>query len=448
MWVIIMGESILGTEKVSKLFLNYSITTIGGMLVLGLNTVADGFFVGKYIGANALASVNIAMPFLSLMLAVGVVIGIGSQSIVGRTLGEGKIAEANNAVKTALILILGISTLLAALAVGFTAQIANFLGANELLMPTIVTYLKYSGMFLPVFGLMLVLDYVLKVLGKPLYAMVTLVTSVAGHMMLNWLFIVQLELGIKGAALAAGIAYLLAFVMALIPFIKGNTTLKLLSGRFDKKIASNVIYNGSSEGLAEIGTGVTTFLFNITLMRFVGESGVAAFTAISYLAFIGNNILLGLSDGVGAIISYNYGSGKLARVKQVLQLAVFAAAAIGVGIFTIIANFSKELISIFLDSNSEMGVLSFSITGAKLYAYAFLVNGLNIVASGYFTAIGNPKSSALIAVSRGIVWIVICITLLPAVFGIRGIWLTIPIAEMITIMLSIALMYKHFKRSS
>ncbi|AJQ28495.1 MATE family efflux transporter [Pelosinus fermentans] len=439
-----MGESILGKEKITTLFLKYSIPTISGMLFLGLNTIVDGFFVGNYIGANALASVNIAMPFSSLMLAVGVIIGIGTQSHIGQMLGQGNIKEANDTFKTALILIVGVSLLLSIMAIGATKQIAGFLGANEQLMPMVTTYISYIGLFLPFFGVMFVLDYVLKVMGKPIYAMVILVISVTSHMLFNYLFIVQLALGIKGAAFATGLGYSIAFLLAIFPFITGRTTLKLCKGSFKKTSAATIIYNGSAEGLSEIGTGVTTFLFNITLMRYVGEVGVAAFTAISYLSFIGNNVLIGLSDGVGAIISYNYGSGEMERVKKTVKLAALSALTIGVGFFAVISIFARDIIAIFLDVNSEH-ILNFAVYGARLYAFAFLVNGFNIVASGYFTAISKPKSSALIALSKGILWIGVGIIILPILLGIKGIWLTVPIAEMMTLLLSIALMYKHFK---
>lgn len=439
-----MNENILGKENITALFFKYSIPAIAGMLVLGLNTVVDGFFVGNYIGVHALASVNIAMPFFSLMIAVGVVIGIGTQSLVGRKLGEGDNKTASDAFTTSLILMLGVSLLLSIIAVGFTKQIAMFLGASAQLMPLVTTYIRYEGIFLPLLGIMFVLDYVLKVMGKPLYSMQVLIAAVVSHMLFNYLLIVQLGLGIKGAAVATGLGYGVAFIMAIFPFITGRTTLKLGKGSFKKDVAFTIIYNGSSEGLSEISTGITTLLFNITLMRYVGEVGVAAFTAVSYLSFVGNNILIGLSDGVGAIISYNYGSGKIERVKKVLTLTGFAAFAIGVSVFTGISLFAGEIIAIFLDAHNDT-VLTFAVYGAKLYAFAFIVNGLNIVASGYFTAICNPKRAALIALSKGIVWISIGLVMLPKILGIKGIWLTVPVAEMLTLLLSLALLYNHFK---
>ena len=439
-----MQQNILEKDKITILFLKYTIPSVAGMLFLGINTVVDGFFVGHYIGVNALASVNIAMPFFSLMIAIGVVIGIGTQSLIGRKLGEGNLKAATDTFKTSLILMIGISVLLSVLAIVFTKEIASFLGANEQLMPLVTIYLSYQGVFLPILGTMFVLDYVLKVMGKPIYAMQVLIVAVISHMVLNYIMIVQLKLGIKGAAIATGLGYSVAFIMAILPFYTGKTILKLFDGNIDKELAYTIVYNGSSEGLTEIATGITTFLFNITLMRYVGEIGVAAFTAISYLSFVGNNILIGLSDGVGSIISYNYGKGNMDRVKKALKLAFSSAFFIGIVIFTIMFNFSREIIIIFLDTNNE-AVINFAVYGAGVYAFAFLLNGINVIASGYFTAICDPKNAAFIALSKGIIWVGIGTYVLPSVFGIQSIWLTVPLAEILTFFLSITLIRNHFK---
>ncbi|MDU2064173.1 MAG: MATE family efflux transporter [Sporomusaceae bacterium] len=440
-----MSENILGRENVTALFFKYAIPSIMGMVFLGVNTVVDGFFVGQYIGLNALASVNIAMPFFSLMIAIGVVVGIGMQSLVGRLLGAGEKSKADDAFKTALYLISGISFLLALFSTIFTKEIAVFLGANEQLIDLVMIYLKYEGIFLPLLGIMFVLDYVLKIMGKPIYSMQILIVAVISHMILNYCLIVQGDLGVKGAAIATGISYSIAFIMAVLPFITGQTTLKLLQGNFDKRFAYQIICNGTSEGITEICTGVTTFLFNITLMRYVGEVGVAAFTAIGYFSFVGNNILLGIADGVGSIISYNYGKGSMARVKKTLKLAAMAALFIGLGLFAVIFNFARNIILLFLDGANEL-VIQFAVQGAEVYAFAFLINGLNVIVSGYFTAICYPKNAAFIALSKGLVWVGIGIVILPKLLGIQGIWLTVPIAELITFILSLLLIRSHFRQ--
>lgn len=438
-----INTNVLGQEKVWKLFIKYSVPAIIGMLVLGLDTIIDGYFVGNYIGANGLASINIAMPFNSIILALGIILGIGVQSIIGRALGQKNYTTAKNAFKTAIIMIVAICCLTTLVSILFTERIAVFLGANTKIMEDTITYIRYSSLFLPFIGLMLVLDYVLKVMGKPTYAMVTLVVSIVVNILLSYVMIVQLNIGIKGAALASGFSYCFAAILAMRPFIISNKTV-LSGGKFDWQTGYNIIYNGSSEGLGELGTAITTFLFNITLMRYAGELGVAAFTVISYLTYIGANILLGLSDGIGSIISYNYGSGQTKRIKQVLVLTAITATIIGLTIFVAIFCFGSNLIHIFLNvENSE--ILNFAVMGAKIYAFAFLISGLNIIASGFFTAISSPGKSAIIALNKNLIWISMGIIILPQFFGIQGIWLAVPIAELITLSLSIILFYNHFK---
>lgn len=438
-----MNTNVLGQEKIWKLFIKYSVPAIIGMLVLGMDTIIDGYFVGNYIGANGLASTNIAMPFNSIILTIGIIVGIGVQSIIGRSLGQQNHTNAKNAFKTAIIMITAICILTTLGSILFAEHIAMFLGANAEIIEDTVTYIRYSSIFLPFTGLMLVLDYVLKVIGKPTYAMVTLVVSIVLNILLSYIMILQLNIGIKGAALASGFAYCFAVILAVIPFAITSKTV-LSGGSFDKKIAYNIIYNGSSEGLGELGTAITTFLFNITLIRYTGELGVAAFTAISYLTFIGTNILLGLSDGIGSIVSYNYGSGQIKRIKKVLGLTAITATIIGITIFFAIFSFGSNLIYIFLNvENSE--ILNFAVTGAKIYAFAFLISGLNIIASGFFTAIGSPGKSAIIALNKGLIWISIGIIIYPQLFGIQGIWLAVPIAELITLSLSMILFYNQFK---
>ena len=441
-----MQENALGTKSIPTLFWQYSIPTVAAMLFLGVNTIVDGLFVGRYIGADALAAVNIAMPFSSFLLAFSIVIGIGAQSLIGRKLGEGSGKEANHVFTTALILAGGIAFVFAGLGVLFSEPIAYVLGSSEKLMPLVSSYISYLGLFLPCLALMMVLDYALKTVAMPVYAMWALVVAVISHMALNWLFIAVLDFGIQGAAIATGIAFAVAFIMAALPFLRSHSMLKPFAGSWSQASAKSILYHGASEGVTELGTGVTTFLFNLTLMRYVGEMGVAAFTLISYLAFIGNNVLLGLSDGVGAIISYNYGSCQMKRVKKALQLVAASAGVIGIGMFAAIFIFAGDVISLFLHEGNE-DIVRFAVYGAKLYAFAFLVNGFNIVAAGYFTAIGNPGQAVLVALNKGVLWIVAGITILPVLFGVKGIWLTVPIAEFATLVLSGSLLYRHFRCS-
>lgn len=440
-----MTETILGQERISRLFFRYSIPGIAAMLFLGLNTIVDGLFAGHYIGADALASINLEMPFSSLMIALSIMIGIGSQSLIGRQLGAGNTKAAQDTFRTAVLLSLMLSLCFAAAVACFPDQTAVLLGASPHLAPMVSTYILYTGIFMPFLSVMLVLDYVLKSLARPTYAMLALIFSVSSHMFFTWLFVAHWEMGIRGAALSMGIGCTLAFFMTALPFLRKKQTLHFFTGSWQTTTAFHILYSGFAEGLTEIGTGITAYLFNITLMRYTGEAGIAAFTIIGYLSFIGNNLLIGLSDGSSAIISYNYGSKKIARVKQTLRISALAAMLTGFLIFALIHTKGAQIVGLFLDE-SNASVLSLAASGAEIYAFAFLLNGLNTIFSGYFTAIGKPAPAAVISGSKGILFVGAAIVLLPKVFGISGIWLTIPLAEALTLLLSTALLYRHFKQ--
>lgn len=438
-----MSESVLGTENIFKLFVKYCSLSVAAMVFLGLNTIVDGIFVGNLIGPGALASVNISMPVSSAFMAAAIAVGIGSQSVVGIGLGAGQRAAAQSMFRTAVAMIAFFSLSLTAALLLWTEPIARLLGASDRLLPMVAEYLSVIGVFLLPFGIMLVCDFMLKATGRPLFSMASMAAAVLFNMILNYLFIAKFGWGVKGAALATGCSYLASCIMVVLPFFSRHSTLNFYTGKISASLARRAAYNGSSEGLTEIATGFTTLLFNIVLMRFAGDTGVAAFSAINYLSFIGINILFGVSDGIGAIVSYNHGAKRVNRIKKVLKLAAAAALGIGCVLFLTVYFCGRGLVVMFLGAG-DAATLAFAADGAKLYASAFLIMGLNMIASGYFTAVGKPGHSAAIACSKGIVLIAAGMFIWPKIFGISGVWLTVPLAELLTLGLAYHMMKKEY----
>lgn len=216
-------------------------------------------------------------------------------------------------------------------------------------------------------------------------------------------------------------------------------------GRYNWRLVWNAFYNGSSEGMSELSVAITVFLFNITMMKYLGESGVAAFTAINYILFIGTTIFLGISDGIIPIIGYNYGAKKQERIKSILGLAVRVNSAIGIGLFLVLLLFGEQIIGLFFNDHSSEA-FAIASRGVSIYCFAFLLCGLNILASSYFTAIGNAKISIIISALRGLIFVGIGILVLPAVFGIDAIWYDIPIAEICTLSVSYWLVRRSLRK--
>ena len=428
-----MDQKILGTEKLSKLFIKFTIPSIIGMIFVGIQGIIDGLFVGNLLGGNALASVNLVQPYMQIIMAAALIISVGAQSIIGINLGKGESEKAQNIFRTASILLILISILVTILGVFFSEKIALILGANEVLLEGSSTYIQIISYFTSFIAIMFLFEMVVRVIGKPNISLVSMIISVVLNIVLDYLLINKFNLGIKGAALATGISYTMAFLINMIPFVSKKTIINLYKGKFDKSVLFQMIYNGSSEGVSSISNAISMFLFNTALMKIAGENGIAAFSIINYIAQVGYMVLFGISDGIRPIISYNFGAENENRVNKTLKISIIVNIIIGAIIFIVMSTFSKQLIEIFLKDGKY--VVEIASTGAKIYGIAFLFNGTNILISSYFTAIDDPKNSIIVAMSRGIVFIFIGIVILPYIFGINGIWMTIVFADIITILL-------------
>lgn len=441
-----MDQKILKTEKLSKLFIKFTIPSIIGMVFLGIQGIIDGLFVGNVIGENALASVNLVQPYMQIIMAYALVIGVGAQSIIGINLGKGENEKAQNIFRTSLILLTLISTLVMVFGIFFSDKIAIFLGANEVLLEGASTYIKIISYFIVFVSLMFLFEMIVRTIGKSNISLVSMILAVLLNVVLDYLLINKLSLGIKGAAVATGISYASAFFINIIPFLNKSTVVNLYKGKFDGSCLFPMVYNGSSEGISSLSNGLSMFLFNTALMKIAGESGIAAFSIINYIAQVGYMVLFGIADGVRPIISYNYGAENEERVNKTLKASIIVNLLIGIIIFIVMEMFSQPLINVFLKDGKS--VLEMATTGAKIYGIAFLFNGVNILISSYFTAIDDPMSSIIVAVSRGLLFIAVGIFILPYIFGINGIWGSIVFAEVITIIICFKLLKNRTKKQT
>lgn len=428
-------EKLLLTGEIPRLFMKYALPGVAGLLFLGIQSVIDGIVLGRFVGANALASVNLVLPCYSLISAFAIVMGIGGQTLVSISLGRGDKQEANDALRSVFVFLLGMSVVVSLVIFLSAGKIASFLGANEVLLPDAVHYIRALVPFFPLLCAMFFSDYIIKAMGHPLYATSVMGMTVVLNIVLDLVFVAVLGWGVMGAGLATGIAFTMGACFNVPRLFSCHEVVAVQRGRYDRRLVWNAFYNGSSEGMSELSVAITVFLFNITMMRYLGESGVAAFTAINYILFIGTTVFLGISDGIIPIIGYNYGARKQERIKSILKLAARTNSLIGIGLFLLLLLFGEQVIGLFFkDHGSE--AFEIASRGVSIYCFAFLLCGLNILASSYFTAIGNAKISIIISVLRGLVFVGIGILVLPAVFGIDAIWYDVPIAEICTLSVS------------
>lgn len=431
---------------IAPLFRKYAIPGVIALLFVGLQTIIDGIVLGNFVGANALASVSLILPCYSFMAAVAVVIGVGCQTLISIRLGEQNKQGANDALRSAFIFLSIFAIAVSLITYSFAPHIAKLLGANEVLQAGAIDYLRALIPFFPIIVLMFFSDYVIKSMGRPVYSMVVMSSTVILNIIFDLVFIAVWDMGTAGAGLATGLAFTIGAFCNLPVILKKNPIVSMQKGRFNWRLVWQMAYNGSSEGVSELSSGISTLLFNLALMHYLGESGVAAFSAINYVFFIGITIFLGVSDGIIPIVSYNYGANQWSRIKQVVKLAVKSNFTIGCILFLLLSFFGEFIISLFFHSG-ESNVLEIAAKGTSIYAFAFLINGFNILSASFFTAMANAKISMIISLLRGLVFVALGIYILPIFFGIQGIWYAVPIAEACTFFISIILVRHSFKRA-
>ncbi len=437
-------ESLMGTMSIPKLMLQYCLPAVLAMIIMGIQGMIDGMFVGKYIGNNALAGVNIATPFMQIIFGTSMIISIGSQSYVGMNLGLKHIEKAQNAFKTFFMIISGIAVLITAFGITFNEPIAIALGADEVLIVHASTYIKVISFFALPMCVMFYFGFLSRVIGKPERYFYGSIVSVIVNVSLDYLLIVRLNMGIAGAAFATGTAYVAALLFVIWPMVDKKNTINVFRGKFTTESIGQVLYNGSSEGINSISVAIIAFLFNISLMNLVGASGVTAFTAINYVGTLGGLLLFGISDGIGPLVSYNFGMHDDQRVKKIMKASYICNGCFGILLFLILFFFGEVLVNFFIQDSPEL--VDLAVNGGRFYAFSFLLSGFNILNSGYFTFIGKGLESVLVAASRGFVFVSLGILVLPRFFEINGIWLSIPFAEFCAAIVGIILLKTTEKR--
>ncbi|MGL5314561.1 MAG: MATE family efflux transporter, partial [Peptostreptococcaceae bacterium] len=258
-----MQTNILGREKISTLFIKYSLPAIIAMVITGMQTMVDGMFVGNILGPNAIASVNISAPFMQLIIALAMIMSIGSQSYMGLSLGEKNIEKTQNIFKTTIIFILVVGLLITLFGFTMNQQIAKILGASDILMNGVSIYIKTLSIFTMPICLMFLFGFSGRIIEKPQLYFYGSILSLIVNITLNYLLIYKLRFGMEGAAIATGLAYSSAFLVVVWPMLNKKNVINVFSGKFDKSVLVPVIYNGSSEGINAVSTATSAFLFNM-----------------------------------------------------------------------------------------------------------------------------------------------------------------------------------------
>lgn len=438
--------NILAKEFDMKSLLKYVLPTILMMVFMSTYTIIDGLFVANLVGEEALSAVNVVLPVINVLLAIGLMFSTGGIAVMGKLMGEGKEKEARSFLSILYIVAIILGGILSAVFVIFVDEIVGFLGSSEVLYILAKDYLIVTAFFSIAFFLQVFVQSFFVLAGKPILGFVICLIGGLTNIALDYIFISSnmCDLGIRGAAYATGIANVVPGLFGLIYFL-GNRKGVLYFEKpvFKKKILLTSMLNGSSELVSQLSTAVTTLLFNIILLDLVGEMGVASISVILYLQMFQTAINLGYNIGVAPIISYKYGSKDMLGLKNILKSSFKVIAIVSVVVIATSIIFSDFAVSIFIEKTSQ--TFEMAEKGLKIFSMAYIFMGINMFASSMFTALSNGRVSAILSLLRTMVFLIGGLLILPKIIGINGVWLAVPIAETLTFIISIYY-YKKYKK--
>ena len=430
----------------SKL-IKFTLPTIAMMIFTSIYGVVDGVFVSNCVGSDAFAAVNLIMPIIMILGSVGFMIGTGGSAIVSKTLGEGKKEKANEYFSMLVYLCVVSGVILSVIGIIFTGPIAVLLGAKGSIAKDCVTYGRTVFFMLTGLFLQNAFQSFLVVAEKPKLGL--FVTLLAGftNMFLDFLFVYVLRFGVFGAALATGISQFVGSVIPIIYFAGGkNNVLKLTKCRFNKDIIIKTCINGSSEMVTNMSMSLVNILYNMQLMKYIGTNGVVAYGIIMYVGFIFVGTYMGYAVGSAPVISYHYGAGNKDELKNLFKRSLTIIIVSSV-VMTLIAEIiAGYLAGIFVSYDNNL--LELTTEAIRIYAVSYLISGINIFASSFFTALNNGVVSAVISFMRMFVFQVVMILFLPVVLGISGIWTAVIAAEVLSVVISVMFLVKNRKKYS
>lgn len=428
-----------------KKLIKFTLPTIIMMIFTSIYGVVDGIFVSNVVGSSAFASINLIMPAIMIIGTIGFMIGTGGSAIISKTLGEGDNKEANKQFSMLIYLeiILGIIFTIIALLV--LEPVAKLLGANQDMMNDCLTYGRILLVGMTAFILQNSFQSFMVVAEKPNFGLGISIISGLTNMILDFLFIYVFRWGVAGAAVATIASQ---FVGAIIPMVyfarKNDTKLKLGKTKFELSTIIKTCTNGSSEMVTNLSMSLVNILFNMQLMKFAGANGVSAYGIIMYVGFLFTGTYMGYSVGTAPIIGYHYGANNTDELKNLLSKSIKLLGIIAI-IMTFLAEvLAKPLASIFVSYDKEL--LEMTINAIRLYSLSYIISWFNIFASSFFTALNNGFISALISFLRTLVFQIIMIFILPAIWELNGIWLSVVIAEILSILVSIICFIKNNKK--
>ncbi len=419
----------LERDSINRLLFNFSFPAVTGMLISALYVIIDGIFIGKGMGGRGLAAINLAYPVITLGVALSLMFGVGGATVISVLQGEGRRDEAGKYLTHIIVLnILAYGVITTGVAFNYR-YIIELLGSSEGLFEMVRDYLLTGVAFNIFFMLSVSLNAVVRNDKAPTYAMFSMALGAVTNIFLDWLFIFQMDMGMKGAALATGIVQGVSFIYLAGHFFRRKCSIRPAITSIRISCILRIMNNGFPSFILEFAVAVVSISFNNVLMDYLGEIGVSAFSIIAYIFYIFRMIFSGLAQGIQPIVSYNFGAKKWVRVKATLiqghKIAFITALIIILGVYLK----GEWMVELF---NGDEELIKIASRGLLLYSSAMIFLGANFINISYLQSMERSLVANLLSLVRSMVFVVIGLVSLPKLIGVDGIWLSLPFADFMT----------------
>ena len=422
----------------TKLFIKCAIPATLSMIFSGIYSIADGIFVGRCIGSDALAAVNLVMPLIMISFALAEMIAVGSSVQIAMLLGQKEKELADRTFSVCIKVILGISVIIGLIFFFLSKPILMLMGTEGMALQYSIEYIRVYAVFSPLIIVYFAADNYLRICGKQNYSMALNIATSVLNIVLDFLLLVVWKQGVWAAAFTSCISIALGTVMALCPFFRNKLELKFVKGWISAKQFVKLVANGSSEFFANIASSIFSFILNIVLLSIGGATAVAAMSVVMYVESIASMMISGMSDSMQPAISYCHGAGLKKRVYALEKRVLVSAAVLSLTACLLLRYGGAWVVPFFVKSD-ETELLALSIHAMSLYALSYLVNWVDGCLSGYLTALGQAGRSFIVSIMGTLVLPLVGLAVLAPPLGLAGVCLMPLFAGVLSAVLSLVL---------
>lgn len=420
----------------TKRLLKYALPSIVMMVFTSIYSVVDGFFVSNFVGKTPFAAVNLIMPYLMILGCVGFMFGTGGSALIAKTLGQGDHKKANDIFSFVVVACFAIGVILAVVGLIALPTVARLMKAEGVLYDNALLYARIILAALPFYVLQYEFQCLFACAGKPKLGLYVTVAAGVTNMVLDALFVAVFPWGIAGAAAATAVSQFVGGVVPLIYFARKNSSLLHLGRfKFDGKVLLKTCTNGSSELMSNISMSIVSMLYNLQLMKYLGENGIAAYGVLMYVSMIFQAVFLGYAVGTSPVVAYKFGEDDRAELHSLLGRSTKVIGVFAIAMFAVGELLSTPLAKIFVSYDEEL--MKLTVHAFRVFSFSFLFSGFAIYGSAFFTALNDGLTSALVSFLRTLVFQIAAVLLFPLVLDVDGIWISIVAAEVMAVIVTV-----------